>query len=122
MRNRPALMSEIAPNPKVTESADPTNSIPALGKVLVVEDDPCIQKVLKHLFETEGYVVEVHGNGQSALESFLAFPPAIIVLDLRLPKLSGRDLCKAVKAQSPMLPIVVLAQPATYPTKSCCWS
>jgi DNA-binding response OmpR family regulator len=89
--------------------ADPTSSTPALGRVLVVEDDPSVQKALKHLFEVEGYAVEVHGNGQSALESFHAVPPAIIVLDLRLPKLSGRDLCKEVKAQSPTLPIVVLS-------------
>ena len=53
--------------------------------------------------------MEIHGNGQSALESFHAFPPAIIVPDLRLPKLSGRDLCKEVKAESPALPIVVLS-------------
>jgi len=103
------LMSQIAPTPSVTSSADPTNSIPALGRVLVVEDDTSVQKVLKHLFEAEQYTVEVHGDGQSALESFHAFPPAIIVLDLRLPKLSGRDLCKEVKAESPTLPIVVLS-------------
>jgi DNA-binding response OmpR family regulator len=103
------LMSQIAPTPSVTRSADPTSSIPALGRVLVVEDDPSVQKVLKHLFEVEGYAVEIHGNGQSALESFHAFPPSIIVLDLRLPKLSGRDLCKEVKAEAPTLPIVVLS-------------
>src|SRR5580693_3563545 len=113
MRNRRmrdcVLMSQIAPTPSVTRLSDPTNSTPALGRVLVVEDDPSVQKALKHLFEVEGYAVEVHGNGQSALESFHAFPPAIIVLDLRLPKLSGRDLCKEVKAESPTLPIVVLS-------------
>jgi CheY-like chemotaxis protein len=113
MRNRRmrdcVLMSQIAPTPSVTRLSDPTNSTPALGRVLVVEDDPSVQKALKHLFEVEGYAVEVHGNGQSALESFHAFPPAIIVLDLRLPKLSGRNLCKEVKAESPTLPIVVLS-------------
>jgi DNA-binding response OmpR family regulator len=103
------LMSQIAPTPNFTTLADPTNSTPALRRVLVVEDDPSVQKVLKHLFEAEGYTVEVHGDGQSALESFHTFPPAVIVLDLRLPKLSGRDLCKEVKAKSPTLPIVVLS-------------
>ena len=86
--------------------------LPAVGsaaRILVVEDDPSVQKVLKHLFETEGYSVEIQGNGQSALESFHALPPAVIVLDLRLPKLSGRELCKEVKAHSPTLPIVVLS-------------
>jgi two-component system alkaline phosphatase synthesis response regulator PhoP len=103
------LMSQIARTPSVTRLADSTNSTPALERVLVVEDDPSVQKALKHLFEAEGYAVEIHGNGQSALESFHAFPPAIIVLDLRLPRLSGHDLCKEVKAQSPTLPIVVLS-------------
>jgi DNA-binding response OmpR family regulator len=83
--------------------------VPALGRILVVEDDPSVQKALKHLFETEGYTVEVQGNGQSALESFRAAAPAIIILDLRLPRLSGRDLCKEVKSVSPTLPIVVLS-------------
>jgi two-component system alkaline phosphatase synthesis response regulator PhoP len=103
------LMSQIAATPIVTRLADPANSTPAPGKILVVEDDPSVQRALKRLFEAEGYVVEIHGNGQSALESFHAFPPAIIVLDLRLPRLSGRDLCKEVKAESPMLPIIVLS-------------
>src|SRR5208283_5403453 len=47
--------------------------------------------------------------GKSALESFQSVPPAIIILDLRLPQLSGSDLCKVVKAQAPSLPIVVLS-------------
>ena len=88
---------------------EPMNASQSLGRVLVVEDDPAVQKALKRLFETEGYTVEVQANGQSALESFHATPPAIIILDLRLPKLSGSDLCKEVKAQAPTLPIVVLS-------------
>jgi len=79
------------------------------GRILVVEDDPAVQKVLKRLFETEGFPVEVQSNGRSALDSVLASPPAAIVLDLRLPKVSGSDVCKEIKAQSPTLPIVVLS-------------
>ena len=79
------------------------------GRILVVEDDPAVQKALKRLFETEGFTVEVRSDGRSALESFQNSPPAAIVLDLRLPKLSGGDLCKEIKAQSPALPIVVLS-------------
>ncbi|HKM48049.1 MAG TPA: response regulator [Terriglobales bacterium] len=90
-------------------SADAMNSARPLGRILVVEDDPAVQKALKRLFESEGYMIEVQGNGKSALESFQAAPPAVIILDLRLPQLSGSDLCKAVKAQAPALPIVVLS-------------
>jgi two-component system, OmpR family, alkaline phosphatase synthesis response regulator PhoP len=80
-----------------------------LGRILVVEDDPAVQKALKRLFEAEGYGVEVQTNGQAALDSFHNAPPAVVILDLRLPKLSGRDVCKAIKAQAPTTPIVVLS-------------
>ena len=79
------------------------------ARILVVEDDPAVQKALKRLFETEGYTVEVQSDGQSALESFQAAAPAAVVLDLRLPKMSGREVCKEIKAHAPALPIVVLS-------------
>ncbi len=79
------------------------------GRILVVEDDPAVQKALKRLFESEGYAIEVQPDGKSALDSFRATPPACILLDLRLPKISGRDLCKEIKTQFPTLPIVVLS-------------
>src|ERR1700739_849709 len=79
------------------------------ARILVVEDDPAVQKALKRLFETEGYTVEIQSDGQSAIESFQASAPAAVVLDLRLPKVSGRDVCKEIKALAPTLPIVVLS-------------
>lgn len=92
-----------------TRASDPTTLPRPIGRILVVEDDPAVQKALKRLFETEGFTVEVRADGRSALESVQAAAPSAIVLDLRLPKLSGRDLCKEVKAQAPTLPIVVLS-------------
>src|SRR3954452_4086574 len=79
------------------------------GRILVVEDDPAVQKALKRLFETEGYAVEIQSDGKSAIESFQASAPAAMVVDLRLPKLSGRDVCKEIKALAPTLPVVVLS-------------
>jgi DNA-binding response OmpR family regulator len=102
-------MGQVATPMSTARSVDPMNATQPMGRILVVEDDPAVQKALKRLFETEGYAVEVQSNGRSALESFQAAPPAVIILDLRLPKLSGRDLCKEVKAQAPTLPIVVLS-------------
>src|SRR6202453_3095982 len=102
-------MGQIATPMSTVKLADPINSTRPMGRILVVEDDPAVQKALRRLFETEGYSVEVQGNGRAALESFQAAPPAVIILDLRLPKLSGSDLCKEVKAQAPALPIVVLS-------------
>ena len=93
----------------VARMGDATNSARPLGRILVVEDDPAVQKALKRLFESEGYAVEIQANGKSALESFQAAPPAVVILDLRLPRLSGSDVCKEIKAQSPSLPIIVLS-------------
>ena len=89
--------------------AETTNLPRPTGRILVVEDDPAVQKALKRLFESEGYAIEVQPDGKSALDSFRLAPPACIILDLRLPRLSGRDLCKEIKAQTPTLPIVVLS-------------
>jgi len=102
-------MAHMATPLSPARSMEVANMPKPLGRILVVEDDPAVQKALKRLFETEGFAVEVRSDGQSALESFQASAPAAIVLDLRLPKLSGGDLCKEIKAQAPTLPIVVLS-------------
>jgi DNA-binding response OmpR family regulator len=88
---------------------NPVPSVKPTGRILVVEDDPAVQKALRRLFETEGYAVETQSDGKAALDSFQACAPAAVVLDLRLPKVSGRDVCKEIKSIAPALPIVVLS-------------
>jgi DNA-binding response OmpR family regulator len=87
--------------------------VPYLGRpmerILVVEDDRAVQKALKRLFEAEGFEVQISGDGKSALEAYRAATPAAVVLDLRLPAMSGRDVCRALKEQSPALPVIVLS-------------
>src|SRR6516225_11996835 len=78
-------------------------------RILVVEDDHAVQKALKHLFQTEGFEIEITGDGKSALEAFRRATPSAIVLDLRLPVMSGRDVCREIKQQSPSVPIIVLS-------------
>src|SRR3979411_1323587 len=102
-------MSHLSMPLAMSTMPDASNPPRPIGRILGVEDDPAVQKALKRLFETEGFTVEVQSNGQSALESFHSAAPLAIILDLRLPKLSGRDLCKEIKAQAPALPIIVLS-------------
>jgi DNA-binding response OmpR family regulator len=80
-----------------------------MERILVVEDDRAVQRALRRLFETEGFAVEISADGKSALEAFRNTAPAAIVLDLRLPAMSGRDVCREIKQQSPSLPIIVLS-------------
>jgi len=85
---------------------------PAKGsgeRLLVVEDDRAVQKALRRLFEAERFTVEVAPDGASALEAFRRAAPAAIVLDLRLPAVSGRDVCREIKQVAPNLPIIVLS-------------
>jgi DNA-binding response OmpR family regulator len=66
--------------------------------ILVVEDDPRMQKVLQRMFHEQGYGVTVCGDGQAGLDAFHASKPSAVVLDLLLPNIFGRDVCKAMKA------------------------
>jgi DNA-binding response OmpR family regulator len=77
--------------------------------ILIVEDDHAVQKALKRLFRSAGYSVDISGDGMSALEVFRASTPTAIVLDLRLPLLSGQDVCLHIKRHQPALPIIILS-------------
>jgi two-component system, OmpR family, alkaline phosphatase synthesis response regulator PhoP len=81
----------------------------AMEKILIVEDDRPVQRVLKRLFEFEGYGVDARADGESALAAFHSAAPTAIVLDLNLPAISGKDICRAIKRESPALPIIVLS-------------
>jgi len=83
-----------------------------MEKILIVEDDRAVQRALKRLFELEGYGVDIRADGGSALDAFRAAAPTAIVLDLRLPVISGKDICREIKRQSPTLPIIVLSAAA----------
>ena len=80
-----------------------------MERILVVEDDRAVQKALRRLFEGEGLGVDISPDGNSALEAFRRSSPAAVILDLRLPGLSGRDVCREIKQQAPALPIIVLS-------------
>lgn len=78
------------------------------SRILVLEDDPSVQKALKRLFEAEGFVVEGHMDGQAGLDSFHADLPSAVILDLHLPKLPGQRLCKEMKTLAPSVPVVIV--------------
>ena len=90
----------------VTERSAPKAE---LGLILVVEDDPRMQKVLARIFTEESYSTEIAGNGKEGLELFRARKPLAVVLDLILPQVSGRELCQTMKSISPETPVIVLS-------------
>ena len=70
---------------------------PELGTILVVEDDPRMQKVVKRIFAEQNYSIEIAGDGKAGLELFRTRRPVAVVLDLILPQISGRELCQTMK-------------------------
>jgi len=88
-----------------------------MERILIVEDDPAVQRALKRLFESENYTVEVRGDGNSAVEAFRAALPTAVVLDLRLPGLPGNDICREFKKIAPAVPVIVLSANTTVSDK-----
>jgi DNA-binding response OmpR family regulator len=81
----------------------------SVDRILVVEDDRAVQRALRRLFEAEGYTVLAASDGREAVELFRSTVPSAVVLDLRLPGLSGREVCGELKQHSPAVPIIVLS-------------
>ncbi len=77
-------------------------------KILVVDDEPPIRKLLRMGLGTQGYDVLEASNGKIALEC-LSQSPALIILDLGLPDMAGHDLLRTIRARDERVPIVVLS-------------
>jgi len=80
-----------------------------MDTVLVVEDSRPMQRTLQRLFESDGLQVLIAADGMAGLESFQNETPSVVVLDLKLPRLPGKELCRAFKAHKSSVPIVVLS-------------
>src|SRR3954468_463713 len=77
-------------------------------KVLIVEDDPHILLGLEEVLKSEGFEVAACPRGDHALDAVAKHKPALIVLDVMLPGLSGYDVCKQIRAKKISTPILML--------------
>lgn len=77
-------------------------------RILVVDDEPQITRVLRRSLITQGYDVHVASDGESALQTFGDWPPDLVVTDLAMPQMDGLELCRRLRAIS-QVPIIVLS-------------
>ncbi|MDU6180255.1 MAG: response regulator transcription factor [Staphylococcus lugdunensis] len=77
-------------------------------KILVVDDEQSIVTLLKYNLETAGYIVEVAYDGEEALEKVEKVQPDLIVLDVMLPKKDGIEVCKTIRSDKNLVPILML--------------
>jgi two-component system, OmpR family, response regulator RegX3 len=76
-------------------------------RVLLVEDEPALVDSITYSLEREGFTVASATDGEAALRRFRTERPAIVILDLMLPKLSGLDVCRQIRTES-TVPILML--------------
>jgi len=79
-------------------------------RVLIVEDDHVIRSLVRLLFEDDGFEVREAADGVEALKLFAGEPIDLIILDLRLPGMSGFDVCREIRKTSGVPIIIVSAQ------------
>ena len=77
-------------------------------RILIVEDDPHILLGLEEVLKSEGFEITSCNRGDSAINSVMTHKPALIVLDVMLPGLSGYDICKQLRSKKITTPILML--------------
>jgi two-component system KDP operon response regulator KdpE len=77
-------------------------------KVLVIDDEPPIRKLLRMGLSSQGYNVIEAGNGKAALE-LMREAPDLVILDLGLPDIQGHELLRTIRARNESVPVVVLS-------------
>ena len=78
------------------------------SRVLVVDDEPQITRVLRTVLSSQGYQVRTAAEGESALTNFTEWRPELVITDLYMPHMNGVELCRRIRAVS-NVPIIVLS-------------
>lgn len=83
-------------------------------RVLVVDDDQNICELLRLYLEKEGFVVAIVNNGEQAVSAFQTFQPAIVLLDVMMPRLDGWQVCREIRRFSQTPIIMITAKGETF--------
>jgi len=78
------------------------------SRVLVVDDEPQITRVLRTVLSSQGYQVQTAAEGESAMANFTSWRPELVITDLYMPHVDGLELCRRIRAVS-QVPIIVLS-------------
>jgi DNA-binding NtrC family response regulator len=79
-----------------------------MSTILIVEDDASFRRVLEYQLTEAGYKTSVAENGERALELFSGHRYQVVITDLNLPELSGEEVLRQIKQQSPDTPVIIL--------------
>jgi CheY-like chemotaxis protein len=85
-----------------------------MAKILVVDDEPDIVRVVVKIMEARGHTVTTAADGPEALERVSSDPPDVVILDLNLPRMDGWEVCKRLKTGDGTKHIPVVMMTAAY--------
>src|SRR5260370_15004640 len=77
--------------------------------ILVIDDDESLRDTIGVMLEEEGFRAEQAGDGREGFEMSLSLKPVLMLVDLRLPRMSGNEICKQLRAAKVATPIIVLS-------------
>src|SRR5260370_12056074 len=77
--------------------------------ILVIDDDESLRDTIGVMLEEEGFRAEQAGDGREGFEMSLSLKPVLMLVDLRLPRMSGNEICKQLRAANVATPIIVLS-------------
>ena len=85
-----------------------------MPRILVVDDEPDIVRVVVKIMEARGHQVTTARDGVEALERIAVDPPDVVILDLNLPRLDGYEVCKRIKGDARTAHVPVVMMTAAY--------
>ncbi len=77
-------------------------------KMIVIEDDSAVQKLIKTIFKKSGYNIVCASTGKEGVEKIALAPPDILLLDMNLPDMHGLDILRKVRADGHKFPVIVV--------------
>src|SRR5580704_11671088 len=78
------------------------------AKILIVDDEPQITRVLRTALSTQGHSLRIAANGVEGMEAVHAWKPDLVITDISMPEMNGVELCREIRAVS-QVPIIVLS-------------
>jgi two-component system KDP operon response regulator KdpE len=78
------------------------------AKILIVDDEPQITRVLRTALSTQGYLLQIAANGVEGMEAVHNWKPDLVITDVSMPQMNGVELCREIRAIS-QIPIIVLS-------------
>lgn len=80
-----------------------------MKKILLIEDDKVIKKIIEFLLKKEGYDVEIATDGEQGIKKIVSIKPDLIITDIMLPYKSGLEITSFSKTNYPEIPIIIIS-------------